>query len=99
MLPGGMSGMNQYMTGFPGGGMMNPPMMGGAMPNPGMPQNPYLGATQMGNFATAMPGGGIGPGMGIGMPPGPMAGQFGTNMGGYGAAGPSLYAANPMGGA
>ena len=78
---------------------MNPSMMGGAMPNPGMPQNPYLGAAQMGNFATAMPGGGgIGPGMGIGMPSGTMAGQFGTNMGGYGAAG-SLYAANPMGGA
>lgn len=26
-------------------------------------------------------------------------GQFSTNMGGFGAAGPSLYAANPMGGA
>jgi len=64
-----MSGMNPYMTGFPGGGMMNAPMMGGGMQNPGMPQNPYMGAPQMANFATAMPGGGgMGPGMGMGMP-------------------------------
>jgi hypothetical protein len=61
----------QYMTGFPGAGMMNP---GIGMMNSGMgvsmQQNPFMGAAgpSMGNFATAMPGGLGGP-MGMGGAP------------------------------
>ena len=87
-MPG--SGMNPYMTGFPGAGMMNQGPMAGMQPaqpqmNMGMP---YMNMPpNMNNFATAMPGG-MAPnlGMGMGMP---SMGQFGTNAGGYGTSAPS----------
>ena len=69
MMPGpglGMpnNGMNPYMTGFPGGGMINP--MTNGMPPPQM----NMGMPFMNTFATAMPGG-MPPNnnMGMGMPP------------------------------